>query len=178
MPYYFGISMEEKGLDCNLSIFIISLHLFIRLFTLSKILSFAMHSSNKGSQRPLSPHLTIYKIQWSSALSILHRLSGLVLFFGLGCLALLWVYGSYNTGMWPNIELLIGRKIAWLLVTLLILTMAMLLCYHFINGIRFLYLDYTTRIDKGLIAKSGYIVMGITVTLILSLLLVFFNAFR
>ena len=33
--------------------------------------------------RPLSPHLTIYRPQLNSVLSIMHRITGIVLFIGL-----------------------------------------------------------------------------------------------
>ena len=37
--------------------------------------------------RPLSPHLSIYKLQLTSALSILHRITGAYLYVGLVVLA-------------------------------------------------------------------------------------------
>ena len=46
--------------------------------------------SDLKSRRPLSPHLTIYKPQITSVLSILHRISGVALYFSF--LGLTWLY--------------------------------------------------------------------------------------
>ena len=49
--------------------------------------------------RPLSPHLSIYKPQISSVLSIGHRLSGVGLFFALGGFCwwfALWVFSKFE----------------------------------------------------------------------------------
>ena len=40
--------------------------------------------------RPLSPHLSVYKPQFTSVLSIFHRITGVALLFSL-ILALIWV---------------------------------------------------------------------------------------
>ena len=49
--------------------------------------------------RPISPHLSIYKPQISSVLSIGHRLSGIGLFFMLSALGwwfILWVFSKFD----------------------------------------------------------------------------------
>ncbi len=49
--------------------------------------------------RPISPHLSIYKPQISSVLSIGHRLSGIGLFFmlfALGWWFILWVFSKFD----------------------------------------------------------------------------------
>ncbi len=40
------------------------------------------------SDRPLSPHLQVYRFQWTMALSILHRITGVALV--VGTLLLVW----------------------------------------------------------------------------------------
>ncbi len=44
--------------------------------------------------KPLSPHLTIYKPQITSVLSIMHRITGFILFFGF--LIILWTTNIYT----------------------------------------------------------------------------------
>jgi succinate dehydrogenase / fumarate reductase, cytochrome b subunit len=59
--------------------------------------------------RPLSPHLQVYKLSWTMAMSIIHRITGAALYFGTALLAIwlvaaasgpeayarvMWVYGS------------------------------------------------------------------------------------
>lgn len=49
--------------------------------------------------RPTSPHLTIYRKQISSVLSILHRISGIILFFAITMTAwwfILWVFNKFD----------------------------------------------------------------------------------
>lgn len=48
--------------------------------------------------RPLSPHISIYKPQISSVLSIFHRLTGIALFFALSIMAwwlILWIFSGF-----------------------------------------------------------------------------------
>ena len=45
------------------------------------------------SRRPLSPHLGIYRPQITSVMSILHRISGLVFFFGL--VIIIWAFSEF-----------------------------------------------------------------------------------
>lgn len=45
-------------------------------------------SDAKASKRPLSPHLTIYRLSWTMAMSIVHRITGCALYFG--TLLLVW----------------------------------------------------------------------------------------
>ena len=42
------------------------------------------------SERPLSPHLTIYRFRPTMAMSILHRITGCALFFGTLLVCLLY----------------------------------------------------------------------------------------
>lgn len=41
-----------------------------------------MSSSSSQDQRPLSPHLQVYKPMLTTAMSIMHRITGVVLYFG------------------------------------------------------------------------------------------------
>jgi succinate dehydrogenase / fumarate reductase, cytochrome b subunit len=135
-----------------------------------------MLPSKKDLSRPLSPHLTIYNlVQWSSGLSILHRLSGVGLFFGIGFGSMLLVYGFYNEAATCSVisfifshrsVMLLGGFVACMLLTSL--------CYHFVNGIRFVYLDCTTKIDKVLIKRSALVTVVVFVAMLLALLLPIF----
>lgn len=53
--------------------------------------------------RPLSPHLSVYRFHLSMALSILHRIAGVVL-VGALILIVLWLYGAaYDTLLFTDI---------------------------------------------------------------------------
>ena len=58
-----------------------------------------MSQDKNNRQRPISPHLSIYKPQISSILSIGHRLSGVGLFFALAAFCwwfTLWVFSKFE----------------------------------------------------------------------------------
>lgn len=95
-------------------------------------------SGQKGRQRPLSPHLTIYKPQITSVLSILHRITGVGLYFGLIIFCWWLVSVTYsnrdsNFIVWP-----IFNTIFW---KILLLGWSVALFYHLLNGIRHLFWD-------------------------------------
>lgn len=51
------------------------------------------------SNRPTSPHLSIYRKQISSVLSIFHRLTGIALFFAISLISwwfILWVFNKFD----------------------------------------------------------------------------------
>ena len=88
------------------------------------------------NNRPISPHLSIYKPQISSVLSILHRLTGVALFFGLSAIVwwfILWVFSKFN-----HYYIELSHNI---LFTILLFTVSLAWFYHFCTGIRHLIWD-------------------------------------
>ena len=87
--------------------------------------------------RPTSPHLTIYKPQITSLLSISHRITGIIQSFGLFLIFILILLIISEKETYKFIELftqsLIG-KILFILYTFSLL-------YHTLNGIRHLIWD-------------------------------------
>ena len=87
-----------------------------------------------NGDRPLSPHLQIYAWQWTMALSILHRASGVGL--SVGTLLMVWWLLGLAGGV-ESFELVQGFVSHWLgKICLLGWTWA--LFYHLCNGIRHL----------------------------------------
>ena len=86
--------------------------------------------------RPISPHLTIYRKQISSVLSIFHRLTGVMLFFAIAISTwwfILWVFSKFD----PYYIQLI--KCNLLKVALFFISLAGF--YHLCTGIRHLIWD-------------------------------------
>jgi succinate dehydrogenase / fumarate reductase cytochrome b subunit len=107
-------------------------------------------------QRPLSPHLQIYRPQWTSVLSIMHRITGIVL--SAGTLLLVgWLialasgpeaFSSMTT--WLSTPLPLMLLVAWTLT----------LFYHFLNGIRHLFWDTGMMLELGPARASGIAVVA------------------
>jgi succinate dehydrogenase / fumarate reductase cytochrome b subunit len=107
------------------------------------------------SQRPLSPHLFIYRFAYTMATSILHRASGVVLSLGLLLLATWLValasgperYAAVATcmGSWPGRVLLGALLLAF--------------CYHFCNGIRHLFWDIGIGLERRAARRSAAVVI-------------------
>ncbi len=116
-------------------------------------------------ERPLSPHLQIYRWQIGNTLSILHRLTGIALAFGLLALSF-WLmsvaggpesFGASTKAFASPLGLLV--LVGW--------TFAFL--YHLLNGVRHLFWDAgrgferTQRHASGWIAVAGSIVLTLCV---------------
>jgi len=111
------------------------------------------------SNRPLSPHLSIYKPQITSVLSILHRITGFCLYFGMLALALWVVLNVYGYGEWINqcLYSFYGKILMFL--------WSLALYYHLCNGIRHLYWDMGKGFALSAVTRSGVLVLLATVGL-------------
>jgi len=113
--------------------------------------------------RPLSPHLQVYKPQITSVLSILHRITGVGL--GLGTLLLAWwvIAAAAGPEAFATAQGFFGSIIGRLL--LLVFTLA--LFYHLTNGIRHLVWDAGYGFELRTVTISGWTAIVATVVLTL-----------
>ena len=113
-----------------------------------------MTEQNPSVQRPLSPHLQVYRLPLLPLMSISHRVTGVGLAFG--TLVLAWwlaalatgpgAYAVFTTFMMPLGGLaLLGWMIA--------------IAYHFCNGIRHLIWDTGHSLDLESAEKAGIAVL-------------------
>ncbi len=114
-------------------------------------------------ERPLSPHLQIYRWSLTMALSILHRASGVALLFGL--LLLLWWLVALASGeaAFATVRAVTGSPIG--VLALFVLTLV--LYYHLANGVRHLVWDAGFGFDKETARQSGVFVVVAAVGLTL-----------
>lgn len=106
--------------------------------------------------RPLSPHLTIYKPQLTSVLSIMHRLTGIGLFIGL-VLVIIWFIGlSMGSGYFAVVEDLFQT----IVIRFILVVSVWALWYHVFAGIRHLVWDTGYGLDEKWINPSAYIVLA------------------
>ncbi len=107
------------------------------------------------NNRPLSPHLQVYRPQLTSVLSILHRATGIGL--AAGTLLLVWWLIASATG--PTAFDLVQSFIGSLLGRLLLLAWSFALFYHLCNGIRHLVWDTGRGFELKTAYASGWLVV-------------------
>lgn len=126
-----------------------------------------MADVNRGN-RPLSPHLQIYRPQLNSVTSILTRITGNALL--LGSLLIVWWFLAAATS--PEYF----AKIDWLLTSfigdLIMLGSVWALWYHLLAGVRHLIWDNARALDIETADKLGWAVVGGSVLLTLITIIV------
>jgi succinate dehydrogenase / fumarate reductase cytochrome b subunit len=107
------------------------------------------------SDRPLSPHLQVYRPQLTSTLSIFHRITGV--FLTLGTLLLTWwlVAAASGAEAFAAAQWFIGSWIGYLLL----LGWSVALFYHLCNGIRHLFWDAGYGFELVNVYRSGWAVL-------------------
>ena len=111
--------------------------------------------------RPLSPHLQIYRLPLLAKMSILHRMTGVALAIGTLLLAYWLGSAAYGPDAYAQATALIGSPIGYL--ALFGWTVA--LFYHLSNGIRHLLWDAGWGFELPQAYKSGYFVLAATAIL-------------
>lgn len=132
-------------------------------------MSQAQTNNMKERKRPLSPHLQIYRPQITSVMSILHRLTGIAIYFGMIVLAW-WIvnaiyYASFGQGntnnfLWGLFSTYLGK--------LMIFGWSIALFYHMFNGIRHLTWDAGCGYELNSVTYSGITVLVATFLAVLS----------
>jgi succinate dehydrogenase / fumarate reductase, cytochrome b subunit len=101
------------------------------------------HRMPPDSQRPLSPHLQIYRPELTMVMSIVHRLTGAALYFG-SILLVGWLSAAAAGG--DYFAFIHGIYVSWFgMIVLFVLSWA--LVHHFIGGIRHLIWDTGRGLD-------------------------------
>lgn len=113
-------------------------------------------------QRPLSPHLSIYKPQISSVLSIMHRITGVFLFIFILALSWLMIVILTNSMGFALLELDLVSMVNSLWFKLFLLCVLFCLYFHLLNGIRHLFWDIGLGFEIGTMHKSGWFIILFT----------------
>ena len=109
-----------------------------------------MADVNRGN-RPLSPHLSIYRKQLNSATSIFHRITGCGLAVTSALVVWWFAAAAAGRGSFAFANWLLSSWIGGLVMILSLLAF----WYHFFNGIRHLFWDAGRGFDLDFVAKSG-----------------------
>ena len=119
------------------------------------------------TERPLSPHVTVYKWAYTMTLSILHRISGIALFASL-VVAVYWLISAASGAQ--SYESAMGLLAAGPFKCLVAIGL-LALCYHFCNGLRHLAWDVGFGFERPQARRSAVIV--VVATLLGALILVY-----
>ena len=119
------------------------------------------NGTNMSRQRPLSPHLQIYKPQLTSLLSILHRATGVALSIG-SVILVSWVVAlSLGETAYSSYSMIINNWFG----KLVLFGFTFGLFYHLSNGIRHLFWDAGYGYDLKQAYNSGALVVISCLTL-------------
>lgn len=114
-----------------------------------------MADVNRGN-RPLSPHLTIYRPQITSMMSIMHRVTGVAMTLG-SALVVWWLLAAATSQEY--FDFVNGVLTSWI-GNLIWIGMTFALAYHFCNGIRHLIWDMGFGFELDQVEMSGKISVG------------------
>jgi succinate dehydrogenase / fumarate reductase cytochrome b subunit len=120
-------------------------------------------------QRPLSPHLGVYKFAYTMSLSILHRITGCAA--AVGFLAFVWWLMALASG--PDAYARAMQVSSSPFAKLLLVGFTFSFVYHFCNGIRHLVWDTGHGLERAQARRSGAVV--IVMALLLTALVIWFG---
>ena len=113
------------------------------------------------TNRPLSPHLQIYRPQLTSLLSVTHRATGVFLSFGIPVF-LYWLWSvEQGPEAYAEARVLLGSFFG----RSLLLMWSFSFYYHTCNGIRHLFWDIGKGLEIEDVYRSGWWVVGMSVGL-------------
>ena len=123
-----------------------------------------MADTSRG-HRPLSPHLSVYRPQITSVLSIFHRASGC--FMALSMAMIVWWFLAGATGA-AYFELVDGLMTS-VIGALILIGSAAAFFYHMCNGLRHMWWDMGNGFEMDQVSASGWLVMlgAVALTVIL-----------
>ena len=124
-----------------------------------------MGNAKLGGERPLSPHLQIYRPMLTMMMSIAHRVSGASLAFGFVLLA--WWLVAVSSG--PEAFATVNAFFGSIFGRFLLFMFSWALIHHMLGGIRHLIWDTGTGLDKKSIEifAWGTLLGSITLTILL-----------
>ncbi|XP_037025475.1 succinate dehydrogenase cytochrome b560 subunit, mitochondrial-like [Bradysia coprophila] len=118
---------------------------------------------NAFLKREMSPHLTIYKFQITSVLSITHRFTGMALSgyaaaLGIGALVLPYDFAAFVT-------MVEGLHLSAASLAVIKFTLAYPAAFHTCNGVRHLFWDMGKFLKLKEVYSTGYLMLGVSFAL-------------
>jgi succinate dehydrogenase / fumarate reductase cytochrome b subunit len=110
------------------------------------------------ANRPLSPHVFVYRFAYTMALSILHRITGLLLTMGLLLLVVFLASVANGEASYSAFGSFAGSIGGRLLIAAFLISF----CYHLANGVRHLFWDMGFGMERAQARRSGALVVAVT----------------
>jgi succinate dehydrogenase / fumarate reductase cytochrome b subunit len=124
-----------------------------------------MSSADLKANRPLSPHISIYRWQMTMAMSIVHRMTGVALYLGTLLLAAWLIAAAAGPRQFDAVSAVAG---SWLgLLVLFGYTWALL--HHMLGGLRHFVWDFGYGLEKP--ARDRLAVANLVLSIILTIAL-------
>lgn len=114
--------------------------------------------------RPLTPHLIIYKPQITSIISIFHRITGSILIISIvGLIFLFYLDLAFSEFFLIYKQNLIFEIYFYWLILSLNAFIFIAFCFHLTNGIRHIIFDLAIGLDNKNILITGFVILIITI---------------
>jgi succinate dehydrogenase / fumarate reductase cytochrome b subunit len=114
-----------------------------------------------SNNRPLSPHLQVYKPQLTTFMSITHRATGIALAVGTLMLVCWLIAAATGESAFNEVQAFLGSIIG----RLLLLGWSFALFYHMCNGLRHLFWDMGNGFEIETAYMTGRIVIAASILL-------------
>lgn len=111
--------------------------------------------------RPLSPHISIYRWPITMVLSIMHRISGVAMSIGLIVLVA-WLYDAASG---PEAYAVFSAVMGSAIGKLMLIAWSLAFFYHLSNGVRHLVWDMGRGFEKEQANTSSWLVLAMTIVL-------------
>lgn len=121
----------------------------------------AMSKSTATRQRPLSPHLTIYRPPITMTMSIVHRITGGALYFGTLLVAWWLIAASTSESYFDFVNWIFGSWIG----RLVLFGYTWALLHHMLGGVRHLIWDTGAGLEKKTSSKIAWATLAGSIVL-------------
>jgi succinate dehydrogenase / fumarate reductase cytochrome b subunit len=119
------------------------------------------------SERPLSPHLQVYRLPITAVLSITHRITGVILSAGLVLWAVFLMAVAAGEAQYASTQVVLdstpGKLLLWAWIYALF--------FHLCHGIRHLVWDTVHGLERNTLNRDAYLEIGGSVLLTLMVFL-------
>ncbi len=128
-----------------------------------------------AKERPLSPHLQVYKLPYNALMSIIGRAAGIALFIALSVILMWFVAVVWSPEYYDSTMEFLRKPELQLFVTLKLLLGAFVVFFYMGNGIRHVLWDMVIGVNVKFGEMTGNIVLVVSALLTLGIAFLVFG---